>query len=70
MPTLAGNKHPSVHFFPHGRRPFRDRKKYGPIRRKWTSNWLFPRRHYKCRHKQKIKDISIQGVNAKIHFKK
>ena len=22
MPTLAGNKHPSVHFFPHGPRPF------------------------------------------------
>ena len=21
MPTLAGNKHPSVHFFPHGPRP-------------------------------------------------
>ena len=23
MPTLAGNKHPSIHFFPHGPRPFR-----------------------------------------------
>ena len=22
MPTLAGNKHSSVHFFPHGPRPF------------------------------------------------
>ena len=22
MPTLAGNKHPSVHFFPHGPRLF------------------------------------------------
>ena len=22
MSTLAGNKHPSVHFFPHGPRPF------------------------------------------------
>ena len=22
MPTLAGKKHPSVHFFPHGPRPF------------------------------------------------
>ena len=22
MPTLAGNKHLSVHFFPHGPRPF------------------------------------------------
>ena len=23
MPTLAGNKHPSIHFFPQGPRPFR-----------------------------------------------
>ena len=22
MPTLAGNKHPSIHFLPHGPRPF------------------------------------------------
>ena len=22
VPTLAGNKHPSIHFFPHGPRPF------------------------------------------------
>ena len=22
MPTFAGNKHTSVHFFPHGQRPF------------------------------------------------
>ena len=22
MPTLAGNKHHSIHFFPHGPRPF------------------------------------------------
>ena len=22
MPTMAGNKHPSVHFLPHGPRPF------------------------------------------------
>ena len=22
MPTLAGNKHPSIHFFPHGPRTF------------------------------------------------
>ena len=22
MPTLAGNKHPSIHFFPHGPPPF------------------------------------------------
>ena len=30
MPTLVGNKHPSVHFFPHGPRLsiFRERK-YG-----------------------------------------
>ena len=31
MPTLAGNKHPSVHFFPHGPRLFHlSAEKYGP----------------------------------------
>ena len=40
MPTLAGNKHPSVHFLPHGPRLFHisTEKSTGPIRRKWTSN--------------------------------
>ena len=27
MPTLAGNKHSSIHFFPHGPRPFHLRQK-------------------------------------------
>ena len=27
--------------------PSFDRKKYDPIHRKWTSKWLFPRRHNK-----------------------
>ena len=27
--------------------PYFDRKNYGPIRRKWTSMWLIPRRHNK-----------------------
>ena len=70
MPTLEGNKHLSVHFFPHGRRLFHlsTEKRYCPICRKWTSKWLFPRRHNKLKHKQKIKDISIQGINTIIHL--
>ena len=53
MPTLAGNKHLSVHFFPHGPRLFHlsTEKGTGPIRRKWTSKRLFPRRHNKTQTK-------------------
>ena len=49
MPTLAGNKHFPVHFFLHLPRPFHlsTEKGTGPIRRKWTSKWLFPRQHKK-----------------------
>ena len=48
--------------------PSFDRKKYGPIRRKWTSKWLIPRRHNKWKHQQMIKDISIQEINTIIHL--
>ena len=43
MPTLAGNNHLSIHFFLHGQRLFHlsTEKGTGPIRRKWTWNWLF-----------------------------
>ena len=49
MPTLAGKKHISIHFFLHGPSLFHlsTEKGTGPIRRKWTSKWLFPRRHNK-----------------------
>ena len=48
---------------------FRQKKGMGPICRKWTSKWLFPRRHNKQKHKQKIKEISIQGKNTRIQWK-
>ena len=72
MSTLAGNKHPSVHFFPHGPRIFHlsTEKVTAPIRRKWTSKWWLPRRHKKWKHKQKIKDFSIQGKSTIIQLKK
>ena len=49
MPTLAGTKHLPVHFFPHGPRLFHLSTGKGTslIRRKWTSKWLFLRRHNK-----------------------
>ena len=49
MPTLAGNKYLSIYFFLHGPRLFHlsTEKSTGPIRRKWTSKWLLPRRHKK-----------------------
>ena len=58
MPTLAGNKQLSVHFFPHGPRfsHLSTRKSTGLIRQKWTSTWLFPCRHDK-NYKQKIKKV-------------
>ena len=71
MPTLAGNKHLSMHFLLHGPRPFHlsTENGTGPIRRKWGSKWLFPRLHNKWKHEQKIKDNSIQGKNSRIHWK-
>ena len=67
MPTLAGNKQLSIQFFLHGPRLFNlsTEKRTGSIRRKGTSKWLFPRRHNKQKHKQKNKDISIQGKNTR-----
>ena len=47
MPTLAANKQLSVHFLFQGPRIFHlsTEKSTGPIRRKWSSKWLFPWRH-------------------------
>ena len=59
MPTLAGNKHLSVLFFFHRPRLFHlsTEKCMGLIRQKWTSKWLFPRRHINRRSKR----FSIRG---------
>ena len=48
-PTHVENKHLSVLFFFHRPRLFRlsTDKCTGLIRQKWTSKWLFPRRHGK-----------------------
>ena len=47
MPTLVGNKHLSVHFFSHRPRLFHlsTEKCTGLSHQKWTSKWLFLRRH-------------------------
>ena len=67
MPTLAGNKHLSVHFFLHGPRPSFDRKK---VRVRSVGNGhQSGYGHNKWKHKQKIKDISIQGKDIKMHWK-
>ena len=49
MPTLAGNKQLSVHFFFHRPLLFHrsKEKSWGLIRQKWASKWFFPRRHNK-----------------------
>ena len=72
MPNLAGKKTPFRPFFPSRTAffPSFDRKRSSPIRRKWTSKWLFPRRHNKQKHKQNIKGISIQGLNTIVQLKK
>ena len=49
MPTLEGNTHIFVHFFFERPRLFHLSTKKGTsvIRQKWTSKWLFARRHNK-----------------------
>ena len=41
--------------------PSFDRKKYGPIRRKWTSKWLLPRQHNK-KKKQRSKSFPYREL--------
>ena len=61
MPTLAGNKHPSVHFFLRGPRFFHFSTEKVGVRSvgKGHQSVSFPRRHSKNLHKQKMKEISI-----------
>ena len=63
-------KHTSIHFFLHGPRVFHlsTEKSTNPIRRKWTSNSLFPCQK-KIKTETRIKDISIQGKNSRIQWK-
>ena len=71
MPTLAGNKHLSIHFFLHGPRLFHlsTEKGTGPIRRKWTSKCLFPRRHMNKNINTRSKIFPYRGKNSRIQWK-
>ena len=65
MPTLAGNKHLSVHFFFHRPRLLHisTEKGSGLIRQNWTTNWLFPLRHNKKNINKRRKRFSIRGTH-------
>ena len=49
--------------------PSFDGKGTGPVPGNWTSKWLFPRRHNKEKHKEKMKEISIQGKSTILKWK-
>ena len=63
MATLAGKKTPPRPFLPSRTASFPsfDGKSTGPIRKKWTLKWLFPRRHKKLKHEQKTKEVFHKG---------
>ena len=69
MPTLAGNKHPSIHFFPHGPRLFHlsTEKNVRSDPSEKDIKVVIPAPTHKIKHKQKIKGISISGKYLKIH---
>ena len=71
MPTLAGNKQLSVHFFLHRSRLFyhSTEKNTGLIHQKWTSKWLFPHRNNNLKKKQKIKQVFHEKKLLKMHQK-
>ena len=71
MQTLAGNKHLSVYFFPHGPRLFHLSTGKGRVRSAGKRHPSGYSRAYTIKkHKQKIEDISIQGINTIIQLKK
>ena len=66
MPTLAGNKHLSVHLFPHGSRPFHLSTGKGTVRSVGNghqSGYSRANRINKNINKRS-KDVSIQGINT------
>ena len=65
MPTLVGNKHPSVHFFLHGPRVFHlsTEKARGRSVGNGHQNGFTRADTINKKNKQKIKEISIQGKN-------
>ena len=72
MPTLAGNKHPSDHFFPHGPRFSHLSTGKSTVRSVGNGHQSGYSRAdtINKKHKQKIKGISIQGINTIIQVKK
>ena len=62
MPTLAGNKHPSVHFFPHGPRLFH-LSTNGQVGNGHQSGYSRADTINKNINKRS-KDVSIQGINT------
>ena len=71
MPTLAGSKHLSVHFFPHGPRLFHPSTEKIAVRsvRNGHQSGYGRANIQKRKHKQNNKDICIQGINTIIEVK-
>ena len=72
MPTLAGNKHPSVHFLPHGPRPFHLSTEKSTVRSVGNghqSGYSHADTINKNMNKTS-KDVSIQGINTILQSEK
>ena len=72
MPTLAGNKHPSVHFFPHGPRLFHLLTEKGTVRSVGNGHQSGYSRADTINKNinKRSKGVSIQGITTKIQVKK
>ena len=72
MPTLAGNKHPSVHFFPRGPRPFHLSTGKSTDRSVGNGRQSGYSRADKINKNinKRSKDVSIQGINTIIQSEK
>ena len=72
MPSLAGNKHPSIHFFPHGPRPFHLSTEKSTVRSVGNGHQSGYSRANTINNniKKKIKVISILGINTIIQSEK
>ena len=70
MPTLAGNKHsPSTSSFTDRVFSIYRQKSYGSDPSELDIKVVIPAPTQEIKHKQKIKDISIQGKNTRMHWK-
>ena len=66
MPTLAGNKHPSVHFFAQGPRPFHLSTEKSTVRSVGNGHQSGYSRADTINKNinKRSKDVSIQGINT------